>query len=313
MPFIDKRDFFCYAINVRSFDMTNGKTRYHLDKHYVSNPLRFGDVQLLQIGRRYCEPTEIISPHPHLDWFELTIVTGGQGVVVTGGESTRVFAGDIYLSFPCDVHEIRASSDSKLEYDFFSFSCDDVSLKEDLKQITRMHRGGESRIFQDENISYLVKIAISELSQKGQPYAESVLSDVFRLIVVYLIRDFKNAKQPPSNVSEADVLCFQVMNYIDTHIYSLQRLERVALKFNYNYSYLSKLFKKTTGKTLLEYYQHRKMEIAKALILEKKKTIGTIAELLGYNLYSFSKAFKAYYGVSPKSLQKQESSIQPAL
>jgi DNA mismatch repair protein MutS len=33
---------------------------------------------------------------------------------------------------------------------------------------------------------------------------------------------------------------------------------------------------------------------------------GEIAEMLGYNLYSFSKAFKRTYGISPKNLQKQE-------
>ena len=46
------------------------------------------------------------------------------------------------------------------------------------------------------------------------------------------------------------------------------------------------------------------MEIAKTLIMEKKKKINEIAEMLGYNLYSFSKSFKSTYGVSPKHMQK---------
>ena len=48
------------------------------------------------------------------------------------------------------------------------------------------------------------------------------------------------------------------------------------------------------------------MKTAKALILEQKKTIGEIAEMLGYNLYSFSKAFKKRYGISPKAMQKSQ-------
>ena len=39
-------------------------------------------------------------------------------------------------------------------------------------------------------------------------------------------------------------------------------------------------------------------------LLENKKSISEIAEMLGYNLYSFSKAFKRAYGTSPKSTQK---------
>ena len=115
--------------------MLENKTRYHLTKHYVENPLPFERVHLLQLGRRYCEETEIISAHPHLDWFELTIVTSGSGTIITNGEKTDVHSGDIYLSFPCDVHEIRADLGAKLEYDFFSFHCIDKEMNKELRTL----------------------------------------------------------------------------------------------------------------------------------------------------------------------------------
>ena len=281
------------------------KKPYHFDNLYLNNPLRFGDVNLVQIGRRHCMPNEIISAHSHLNWFELTIVLNGKGLILTNEEATPVTAGDIYLSFPCDIHEIRADKETKLEYDFFSFYCTDKSLKRDLKAIAQNFRGGNSRIFQDEKISDLIKKAIAEFYVKDQPYSDSLLTSIFHLILVYLVRDFNGAKQRTPDVSESEILCFQLMNYIDTHIYSLKKLEDIAPKFNYNYSYLSKLFKKVMGKTLFEYYQQRKMKTAKTLILEKKKKISEIAEMFGYNLYSFSKAFKAMYGISPKNMQKK--------
>ncbi len=285
--------------------MHENKTLYHFDRHYINNPLPFGNINLLQIGRRYCKPTEIITAHPHLNWFELTIVTGGKGAVITNGVETKVQSGDIYLSFPCDVHEIQADKNEKLEYDFFSFSCNDTELKQDLKNITRSYWGSESRTFQDEKISELIQFAIAEFLVENQPYSEQLLTEIFHLILIYLIRDFNDIKKNVAHISQSEILCFQLMNYIDTHIYSLQKLDELAPKFNYNYGYLSGLFKRTTGKTLSEYYNHRKMETAKALILEKKKKIGEIAEMLGYNLYSFSKAFKAKYGVSPKNFHKE--------
>ena len=281
------------------------KTRYQFDNLYLENPLKFGDVYLIQIGRRYCEAEENIPPHSHLNWFELTIVSNGKGVVITNGEETPVKTGDVYLSFPCDIHEIRPDEDGKLEYDFFSFYCEEPSLNDDLTSITQTFRGGNSRVFQDEKISELVKNAINEFSVKDQPYSYLSLTNIFNLIIVYLIRNFNGIKQKTSNVSDAEILCFQLMNYIDTHIYSLEKLESLAPNFNYNYSYLSKLFKNTTGKTMLEYYHGRKMQIAKTLVLEGKKKINEIAEMLGYNLYSFSKSFKLAYGISPKNMQKQ--------
>jgi AraC-like DNA-binding protein len=283
------------------------KTRYHLNNDHIQNPLRFGDVLVLQLGRRYCEATEEIIPHAHLNWFELTIVTDGKGTVFTNGVPFAVQSGDIYLSFPCDIHEIRADLHSKLEYDFLSFYCENDKMKMDFKRITQTYFGAKRRVFRDEKISNLVNLAIAELSAKEQPYAEELLTDIFRLIPIYLLRNFSGAKQSTPSVSDAHILCMQVMNYMDTHIYSLENLQSLAPKFNYNYGYLSGLFKKTTGKTLLEYLHHRKMETAKALILENKKKISEIAEMLHYSPYSFSKAFKATYGVSPKALQMNQS------
>ena len=93
------------------------------------------------------------------------------------------------------------------------------------------------------------------------------------------------------------------MNYIDTHIYSLCNLCELTEKFKYNYSYLSSLFKKTTNKTLAEYFRNRKLETAKALVIEKNKKIGEIAEMLNYSsTFAFSKAFKEKYGVSPSKI-----------
>lgn len=286
--------------------MMENKTRYHLNKHYVENPLPFGDVHLLQLGRRFCEPTEIIPAHPHLNWFELTVVTKGCGTIITNDEKSIVHAGDIYLSFPCDIHEIQADCNTKLEYDFFSFYSANETLAKDLKNITQNYRGGDKRIFQDNKISQLIECAISEFMPAEQPHSQNALSDIFHLILIYLIRDFNNIPQSSTNISEPEILCFQIMNYIDTHIYTVKNLEEIAPKFNYNYGYLSGLFKRTTGKTLSEYHLHRKMETGKALVLENKKSIGEIAEMLGYNLYSFSKAFKRTYGISPKNMQKDK-------
>lgn len=290
--------------------MLENKTRYHLNKHYVENPLPFGEVNLLQLGRRYCESTEIIPAHPHLNWFELTIVTNGSGTITTNGESTTVYSGDIYLSFPCDIHEIKADKNARLEYDFFSFTCTNKKLAKDLKNITQNYRGGNKRIFQDNKISQLIEYAISEFISDEQSHSQDALKDVFHLTLIYLIRNFHSTTHTTANVSNAEILCFQLMNYIDTHIYTLKNLEEVAPKFNYSYGYLSGLFKKNTGKTLSEYYQHRKMETGKALVLENKKSIGEIAEMLGYNLYSFSKAFKNAYGISPKKLQKKQNTMK---
>lgn len=282
----------------------NGKTRYHYNISYINDPRGFGELRLYQLGRRYCEEGATIEPHPHREWYELTVVRGGSATVITNGEPCTVKSGDIYLSFPYEVHEIRADGGGNLDYDFLAFYPADGELKRDLDKIRENYHGGLSRVFSDEKIASLLGYAISEFSSKDAPYSEQVVTDILRLITTYLIRDFNNITSAPTEVSEAEILCYKIMNYVDTHIYTVSGVSELAEKFNYNYRYLSGFFKRTTGKNLSEYLRVRRLETAKAMILEDKKRINEIAELFGYTPYSFSKAFKAHYGVSPKNIRK---------
>ena len=282
--------------------MLKEKTRYHFDNTYIDSPLRFGSVYMLQIGRRYCEVASFVRAHSHANWFELTVVTGGCGSVFANGEGCPVQPHDIYLSFPGDIHEIRATEGEKLEYDYLSFRTDDSGLNEQLEMIIRTRRDSLSRRFRDDKISFLINCALSEFTGERELSSE-LLGSCFKQIIVYLIRDFSDSLQKTVGVSEAYILCQQLMSHIDAHIYSSDPLPDLAEKFSYNYSYLSALFRKTTGKKLSEYCRERKMETAKVLLLEGKK-VSEISQLLGYSSpFAFSRAFSEWSGVSPKEFR----------
>ena len=278
--------------------------KYHLDKSFIKEPIRFSDISLLQIGRLYFKPGDIMKPHTHKDFFELTIITDGEGAVSANGVTTSVKRGDIFLSLPYDMHRIISSEDAPMKYDFFSFWTTNEAYLSEFAEISR-YLSPNDRVFTDERIHALVGDAIMEFVENAK-FSGELLHAIFTQIIIRTIRDIaEGTKTHPRNATQAQSICYQLMNYIDTHVYSIKNLREALGELNYNYGYLSGLFKRTTGKTLREYFFDRKMETARALIIEKKKKVGEIAEMLGYNPYSFSKAFKEKYGVSPKNLQKE--------
>lgn len=276
--------------------------KYHLDYNFTETPVFYKDTMLIQLGRLYCMPSETIGKHAHINWYEITLVSDGEGVILTNDIPTNVSKGDIYLSLPGDFHEIRSSADKPLKYDFFSFNTENQKIKKELKNIISAMYYYEQRIFKDELIHSTVSSAIAEISSK-QEYYSDILCSLFEQTLLYLIRNFKISNNPPQHrhTNSSEELCFQIMHYIDTHIYSIERLSVLAEKFKYNYTYLSDLFKKTTGNTIANYYNTRKLDAARLLLNEKKFKINQISEMLNYSsLYSFSKAFKNKYGISPK-------------
>ena len=86
--------------------MSEVKSLYHVDNQHLSSPIDFGDFLLVQLGRRYCVPGEIIEPHMHRDWFEITVALSGEAEVLTNGNSITLKKGEIHFSFPSYVKTI---------------------------------------------------------------------------------------------------------------------------------------------------------------------------------------------------------------
>ena len=278
---------------------------YHLDNTY-DDPMDLGEISLIQIGRRFCGAGERIYPHTHGDWFELTIAIGGGACVGAGAEHTHVSQGDIYISFPCDIHEIIADADG-FEYDYFSFVCNGGELRDKLVEISQELRHSDSRVFRDERVQFLVRCAINEISSYSYG-SDLLIPGLLRDAAIYTVRSLSQTVADTNRTPRSDLTCYKVMNYIDTHIYSLTSLDELSEKFNYNYSYLSALFSRVTGKTLREYYIERRLEVARTMVLERNKKIWEIAELLNYSsAFAFSKAFTSRYGISPKKMQLESS------
>ena len=275
---------------------------FHLNKVYFSNPLEFESISLLQIGRMFCKSDTIIDSHIHRDLYELTIVTNGKATISTNDVPTDVEKGDIYLSCPGDVHKIVSDQEEPLKYDFFAFKINNADFRKAFETITQDYSLPNTRLFHDDRIRYLIGNAITELDSNDY-YQSELLDSIFSQIIIYVIRGFQSIKPKKNNAntSREELLCQRLMNYIDTHIYSLKNLDELCSIFDYSYGYLSAIYKKTTNNTLSSYFHQKRLDAAKLLLLEKNISVTEISELLNYtSVYSFSKAFKEYYGLAPK-------------
>lgn len=289
-------------------DLKDTDKRYHLDKSYVKDPLCFGSTRLFQIGRLYCSRGMVVGTHSHLNWFELTIATAGKGTVLTNGVSVPIARGDIYLSFPGDFHGILSDKEEPLEYDFFAFNTEDPSLMAELEELSGRATAADRRVFRDERVRYLVAQAIAEVGG-GEAYAKDILRAAFEQILLYILRDFRTLSpvRHTAGVGKQEELCYQMMHYIDTHIYTMQSLSELSEAMRYHYSYLSDLFRKVTSETLLHYYRSRRLEAARLLLGEGILSVSEVAELLHYaSIYTFSRSFKEAYGISPSGYRREQ-------
>ena len=101
----------------------------------------------------------------------------------------------------------------------------------------------------------------------------------------------------------------KVKNYIKYSYMSNIRVEEIAKAVALDRYYLSRIFKKETGKTIQEYLIDVRMKHA-CSFLSEGRSVSESAALCGYfDLPNFSKMFKCMYGMSPTKFQKATKTV----
>jgi len=109
-------------------------------------------------------------------------------------------------------------------------------------------------------------------------------------------------KEPPTeaNGNEYFPIIENIKNYITSNLAYNITPDMLAQVFHYNKQYVGRLFKQKTGKSIKEYINYRRLELAKHLLSETDDTILSISLCLGYaNISYFNRIFKQHYGMTP--------------
>ncbi|MFI0429343.1 helix-turn-helix domain-containing protein [Mariniflexile sp. HMF6888] len=102
----------------------------------------------------------------------------------------------------------------------------------------------------------------------------------------------------------------KVVMYIWQHLDQELKLEKLAATGHYSPYHFLRVFKSVTGETPNKYITRLRMEsAAHTIILNPERPILNIAMEVGYqSLESFSRAFKAFYSISPQKFKTSEQS-----
>lgn len=106
---------------------------------------------------------------------------------------------------------------------------------------------------------------------------------------------------------KSNKLIDQVVTYLDEHVYEQNlTLKRIAKDVYVNESYLSRIFKKEMGESLIEYITRKRIEESMRLLDTTDLKVYEIAEKVGINdPHYFSICFKKHVGVMVKEYKKQ--------
>lgn len=245
------------------------------------------------------DPSSVWDLHWHNSW-EVEIVTGGNGSQILNGTEHDIIRGAVYILNPTDFHEVEVS-----ELEVYNISFSDELLPEEFMTAFSGSGGGRIKYISDEKLSQLSSVCEMLLYEynNSPKYCDKTTKSLLDLLFIHLLRIFDVDKTKNSDIKKS--LINNAVSYINIHFREDPTLSDVASNLGITPNYLSEQFHEITGKKYKEYLNEVRLMYAKKLLASSNLSVTEICFASGFSsLSNFLRVFKAKFGMSPQSMQK---------
>lgn len=239
---------------------------------------------------------EMFNMHTHDD-YEIYCFLSGSAKYYVEGNIYSLKSGDILIIKKAEAHTLLINKDIPYARYIVNFTADSV-LGENVNDIVNFldskplgvnNRYSFSQFNSKHWLYYLEKICENENQKQKQIYLTVLLNE---LLECYQEIDSSSAVYDSTQ---------EIIAYVNQHLTESISLENICERFYLSRSQLQRKFKRTTGSTVWDYIQTKRLLLAKEL-LQKGEHPTSCYLKCGFNDYgSFFRAYKLKFNTSPKS------------
>ncbi len=263
------------------FDIENGE---------LCDPIETDNYRIVQISDSYYTSGCDIPEHIQCCELEISYVAYGGVDTLTPDGVCRLQKGEAQLSFGGECHAISEKRACR-------FQTLAVNMKSDAARALLKSLRTGARVIKSPELAKAFSSIMSELHTEGECHFTLALDSLVSAALLLLARRdavYENELPPEELVP-------RIIHYIDERFIAIGSLDELSDVFGYSYNHIYKIFKHHTGESIKSYFLRKRMEYARES-LGKGRRVFELSRELGYNTpYNFSRAYKNYYGYSPKT------------
>lgn len=139
-----------------------------------------------------------------------------------------------------------------------------------------------------------------EWNSRDGPVKNEIITSALCILLYIIIDELKTMESNVSDVTEV------TRRYIEQNYNRELTLTQIASEVNFSIYYLAHIFKREMGVSPMQYLMNCRMEKAKELLTDTRRTISDIAAEVGYqNKNYFTMLFKRNVGITPGKFRKE--------
>nr|WP_010272727.1 AraC family transcriptional regulator [Paenibacillus senegalensis] len=274
--------------------LTPGELAASLNKLIIS-PLMIGHQQVAPEWKRALGRIRYPS---------LWLIVKGKGKFTINGSVYPAEPGKLFFFTPDMMVSRTTDPEHTLEYYFLRFQyAECYQDKEDWKFSLEpsFPLQGMYTIHNPPQLIYIWEQLVSLWKRRGQITAMRRKLLIQELMLTILL-DLRSQKITGDTNAAID----KTQDYISWHYREPLTLELLAQMAGLSVSHYSRLFKKSTGYSPIDYLTHIRIDRAKELLVLSGYRLKSIADSVGYSdEFYFSRIFKKIEGVSPRDYAKK--------
>lgn len=251
------------------------------------------------------------------NFFQMAYVISGKGFLRVNGNCIAYKAGNLMLMTPNDHHNfdivestefllVSINSDYVKEYRSKNLNCIECLL------YYASHLSG--CILKQKEDEFLVKSIVECLLhaiEYKDVYDEDLTAHYVNALIVIAVRNISKIK-PPGIKENSDKRILDIVNYIQSNIFSPQHLKAscIADKFDISPTYLGSYFKNQCGETLQQFISNYRIRMVEHRLNFSDMRINEIVNEFGFSDEShLNKFFKKHKNRSLTAYRKEKHLI----
>ena len=221
-------------------------------------------------------------------YYELTLLLRGSLVYTANGEKISLKQGDVIFLTPGTIRA-REKGSERSDYVSFNFTSEDEIILP-----TKLEKAiGNELLF--------LTAAYDEVSRN--PYHDNKEKSTHLLACLLLVLEDKIKEKNYNPVT------LKIIEYIHANFSQKITLSDIGKATFFSPNYCDSVFRKETGRPIIDYLLEVRMAEAKKLLAEGVLSLSAISEAVGFDDYNyFSRVFKKRTGYTPGEYKKLTSS-----
>lgn len=220
------------------------------------------------------------------NFYEITLVLKGEMTYYINNVSFPLTSGDAVFLRPSSLR--NRSEIISADYVSFNFLLEDDEVFSDLPN--------KMANVTDKTVKSIIS-AIDDIYEENFNHEDGRLKLLFETLVLHLRNKILVLNKSP--------IVAKAKYYIKNNIANKITLKDVAKYVNYSEIYCDSVFKKETGKSIIEYVIEERIRLAKGLLIDNMYKLSQIAKTCGFSDYNyFTRTFKKRTGYTPMQYKK---------